>query len=56
MHDSMKSIAKSCIVYVICMFLIRFTFIYIYFLLLIFNDPGTILDQYADGVGLVAFK
>ena len=54
MNECMKSIAKSCIVYVICMFLIRFTFIYIF--LSIFNDEGTIPDQYADGVGLVAFN
>ena len=54
MNECMKSIAKSCTVNVICMFLIRFTFIHIY--ISIFNDEGTILDQYADGVGLVAFK
>ena len=53
MNECMPRIATSCQINVVFIFLIMFTFVYVY---PDFNDEGAILDQYGIVVGLVAFE
>ena len=57
MNERMPKIATSCKINVVFMFLIMFTFVYIYIYTYIdFNDQVAILDQYGNGLSLVAFE
>ena len=53
MNECMPKIATSCKSNVVFMFLIMFTFVYIY---IDFNDQVAILDQHGNGLSLVAFE